>query len=123
MMPGGLLEDDPDEDSPIQQRLHARSRPRNLQKIDGPIRVDIRNAFKNFIKTHMSDSSEEEMTHMERMFVAMLSKISRAHAPQQRQADNIVCYSCGGKGHHSTKCPLKAQRLGGRRMTPCGQRD
>ena len=44
----------------------------NIQKITGPTRVSVREAFKDFLKTHLSESSEEEMMQMEKMFVAML---------------------------------------------------
>ena len=89
----------------------------NIQKITGPTRVGVREAFKDFLKTHLSESSEEEMMQMEKMFVAMLPRRSRG------QGGDIVCYACGEKGHRSTECPVKAQRQGARKLTPSGPRD
>ena len=62
----------------------------------------MRKAFKDFLKTHLSESSEEEMMQMEKMFVAMLPSRSRG------QGGDIVCYACGEKGHRSIECPVKA---------------
>ena len=36
----------------------------SIQKITGPTRVSVCEAFKDFLKTHLSESSEEEMMQM-----------------------------------------------------------
>ena len=42
--------------------------------------MSVREAFKDFLKTHLSESSEEEMMQMEKMFVAMLPRRPRDKA-------------------------------------------
>jgi gag-polypeptide of LTR copia-type/Zinc knuckle len=106
---------------PFGSQLPPASPIVNSQRIDGPTQVGIRDAFRDFLKTHLPDAAEEQALQMERMFSAMLPRTSRAQGQQGRPTPGIICYSCGDKGHRSFECPRKDSRQ--RRSTQLGPRD